>query len=68
MEMTTIAISKEVKNKLNEFGNKGESHSQIVLNLLTSAGERQLQDLLMDERDTISIEDALKKSRKRWSK
>ena len=38
----------------------------IILRLLKSAKERQLHDLLMDETDTISIDVALDKAKKRW--
>ena len=67
MENTTIAISNEIKEQIKEFGNKGETYSQILAKLLASAKKRQLQDLLMGEEDTISIDEAIKNSRKRWS-
>jgi len=31
MEMTTIAITKDIKDKINEFGNKGETYSDILV-------------------------------------
>jgi len=68
MEMTTIAISKEIKNKISEFGNKGESYSKILLKLYQSARERQLYDLLFDESNTVSVEDALEEAKKKWQK
>ena len=68
METTTIAISKEVKEEIMEFGNKGETYSDIIRKLIKSARERQLHDLLMDEKDSISIDEALAKAKKRWSK
>ena len=51
-----------------EFGNKGETYSDIILNLLESAKKRQLQDLLMDEKDTLTIDEALSNAKKRWLK
>jgi len=68
MENTTIAIRKDIKDKIMEFGNKGDTYSDIILRLLESAKERQLQDLLMDENDTISIEEALTHAKKQWQK
>jgi len=65
---TTIAIPKEVKERLGEFGMKGESYSEIVLRLLKSAEERQLRDILMDDEETIPIGKALSKAKKRWQK
>jgi hypothetical protein len=66
MENTTIAIPVELKEQIQEFGFKGEKYSEIILRLLKSAKERQLHDLLMDETDTISIDVALDKAKKRW--
>ena len=68
MENTTIAVSKEVKEQIMEFGNKGETYSDIIKRLIESAKKRQLHDLLMNEEDTISIEEAISNSKKRWQK
>lgn len=65
---TTIAISKEVKEDLQEFGQKGETYSTVIERLIKSAKERQLQELLMDEKDTIPIEVALARAKKKWQK
>jgi len=66
METTTIAITKNVRDSLAEFGNKGETFTEVISRLVKSARERQLNDLLMDEEDTISIDEALSNSKKRW--
>jgi len=68
MENTTIAISNEIKAKINQFGTKGETYSEILERVLESARKRQLHDLLMDEKDTVPIEDAISNSKKRWRK
>ena len=65
---TTISISREIQEKIQEFGNKGDTYSDILLRLYNSAKERQLQDILMDEKDTLSVELALKKAKTKWSK
>ena len=64
MENTTIAISNEIKDKIKEFGNKGETYSEIIARLLESARKRQLQDLLMNEENTVSIDEAIGNSKK----
>ena len=66
MENTTIAITRDVKERIIELGNKGETYSEILKRLLKSARERQLHDLLMNEEGTISIEDARKELNKKW--
>ena len=66
MEKTTIAIAKDVKERMNEFGYKGETYSNIIARLIESAKQRQLHDLLMSEEGTIPIEEALANAKKQW--
>jgi len=65
---TTIAISREVRDQIKELGQKGEKYDEILARLLKSAKERQLQELLMDEKGTVPIGIALDKARKRWQR
>ncbi len=58
---TTIAISTDIRDQIKEFGNKGETYDQIIGRLLRSAQQRQLQDLLMDTSNCLTIEQARKK-------
>ena len=55
---TTIAISVEIRDQLKEFGTKGETYEEVIARLLQSAKERQVRDLLMDEKDTITLKEA----------
>jgi predicted CopG family antitoxin len=68
METTTIAISSQIRDEIKEFGIKGETYSEIIARILESARKRQLHDLLMDEKDTLSIDEAISNSKKRWQK
>ena len=68
MENTTIAIPKNLKEEIQEFGSKGEKYSEIIERLIKSAKERQLQDLLMDEEGFITIEEAMAEAEKKWPK
>ena len=68
MKNTTIAISEEVKEGIVEFGNKGETYSEILKRILKSARERQLHDLLMSEEGTVPVENALENAKKKWKK
>ncbi len=68
MENTTIAITRSIQEKINEFGNKGETYSEIIARLIDSAKKRQLYDLLMNEENTVSIEEAITNSKNRWQK
>ena len=66
MENTTIAIPKNLKEQMQEFGSKGETYSEIISRLIKSAKERQLHDLLMNEEGTISIDEGRKELNKKW--
>jgi len=59
MDMTTIAIGRDVKNQILEFGSMGENYSDVILRLLKSANERLFHDFIMNQ-DSIPIEDVLK--------
>lgn len=63
---TTISISKEIREKIKEFGSKGDSYTDILKKLYESAKARQLQDLLMNEDNCEPIEDAIFRARKKW--
>jgi predicted CopG family antitoxin len=63
---TTIAISQEVRDQIKEFGNKGETYDDILTKLLSSAKERQLQELLMDSSNAVTAKDALTRAKKKW--
>lgn len=58
-EITTIEIPMKLKKNLQQYGLGGESYSEIIERLLKSAHERLINDLLMDEKDCVSIEEAL---------
>ncbi len=68
MGMTTIALPKELKDKISEFGNKGETFSNILLKLIKSAEQRLLHDILMSKDGCVTIEEAIEEAEKRWPK
>ena len=65
---TTIAISTNTRDQLQEFGNKGETYEEILKKLIESAKQRQLQELLFDESDSVTVRDALERAKNRWQK
>jgi hypothetical protein len=65
---TTIAISEGIRDRIKEFGMKGETYDEILTRLLNSAEERMLQDLLMSEKGCITIDEALARAKKKWQK
>lgn len=65
--MTTISISTELRDKIKEFGQKGDSYDTILNKWYESAVKTQLSNILFDESDSISIEEALNNSKNKWS-
>jgi hypothetical protein len=60
MSATTIAISKETKTKLDEFGLKGDTYDLIINKLYESANERLLNDILFNKEDSLTLTEAKK--------
>jgi predicted CopG family antitoxin len=65
---TTIAIRRDLKERIMEFASKKESYSDVIERLLKSAEQRLLHDILLNEENTISAKEALEKAKKRWRK
>ena len=65
---TTISISKETKEQIIEFGDKGETYDDILTRILTNVKERQLQYIFMNEKDTVTVKDALNRAKQKWLK
>jgi hypothetical protein len=61
---TTIAVSTNIRDQIKEFGSKGETYDEILARILRVAKERQLQALLMDTSDSITIQEARARLRK----
>jgi len=68
MDITTIQLSKEMKDKISSFGLKGESYDAILKRIYSFAVKEQLRDFLMSNEGFISIEDAIKEADKKWPK
>jgi len=68
MEHTTIAIKKDLKEKIKEFATKKESYSDVIERLLKSAEQRLLHDVLMSREGCVTIEEAIAEAEKKWPK
>ena len=66
MEITTIQLSKEMKDKLSSFGTKNESYEEILKRIYSLAIKEQLREFLLSSEGTISIEEARKELNKKW--
>lgn len=68
MEITTIQLSKEMKEKIDSFGTKGESYEEILRRIYSMAVKEQLREFLMSEEGFIPIEEAIQEAEKKWPK
>lgn len=68
MEITTIQLSKETRDKISSFGIKGESYEEILKRIYSLAVKEQLREFLFSSENTISIEKARKELDKQWPK
>jgi len=68
MEITTIQLSKETKEKLSSFGMKGESYDTILQRIYSFAVKEQLRNFLMSNEGCVPIEEAIKEVNKKWPK
>ena len=66
MEITTIQLSKETKNKISSFGVKGESYDEIIKWIYSLAVKEQLREFLMSDEGYVPIEEAIKEADKKW--
>tara|TARA_Y100000310_G_scaffold344454_1_gene457298 strand:+ start:3463 stop:3675 length:213 start_codon:yes stop_codon:yes gene_type:complete len=66
MNITTIQLSKETKDKISSFGVKGESYDEILKRIYSLAVKEQLKRFLMSDEGYISIEEARKELDKKW--
>jgi len=66
MDITTIQLSKETKDKISSFGVKGESYDKILNRIYSLAVKEQLKSFLMSDEGFIPIEDAIKEADKKW--
>ncbi|HLC31260.1 MAG TPA: hypothetical protein VJK51_01195 [Candidatus Nanoarchaeia archaeon] len=66
MEISTIQLSKETKEKLSSFGVKGESYDTILMRIYALAVKEQLRQFLLSSKNSISLEEARKELDKKW--
>jgi hypothetical protein len=68
MDITTIQLSKETRDKICSFGMKGESYDEILKRIYSLAVKEQLRNFLMSNEGFIPIEEAIKEADKKWPK
>lgn len=64
---TTIQISKETRDLISSFGTKKDTYEDIIKHMYELAVKEQLREFLMSSENTITLEDARKRHKKKWS-
>ena len=65
---TTISITSEMKEKLRSLGRAGETYDEIIRRMYEVSVGQMMRSYLYDTSDSVTIDEALKEARKRWSK
>ena len=55
MDITTIQLSKETRDKISSFGVKGESYDDILKRIYRLAVKEQLKEFLMSDEGFIGL-------------
>ena len=66
MEITTIQLTKETKEKISSFGTKGESYDKILKRIYDLAVKEQLREFLMSDKGYIPVKEALQRAKAKW--
>jgi len=65
---TTISITTEMREKLRNLGRAGESYDEIIRRMYDASIAQMLRSYLYDTSDSVTIDEALKEAKERWSK
>ncbi len=65
---TTIQLSEETKNMISTFGTKRDTFDSILIKIYHLAVKEQLRELLLSSENSMSIDEAIKRARKKWQK
>ncbi|MDP3917140.1 MAG: hypothetical protein Q8Q42_02525 [Nanoarchaeota archaeon] len=64
--ITTIQLSKELKDKIASFGSKNETYEQILERVYAMAVRTQLREFLMSGENCITVKEALKRAEAKY--
>lgn len=66
--MTTIQLSNETKELIGSFGSKEDTYENIIKRMYKMAVKEQLREFLMSSKNSIPIDEAIKRAKKEWQK
>ena len=62
---TTISISTDLRDEINQFGHKGETYNDILTRFMTVVKEEQIRKFLLDPSDCLTA-DEFRKEIDKW--
>ena len=65
---STIQITRETKQLIGSFGTKEDSYEAIIKKMYKLALKEQLREFLLSSANTIPIDEAIARARKKWQK
>ena len=65
---STIQITRETKQLISSFGTKEDSYEAIIRRMYKLAQKEQLREFLLSSENTIPIDEAIVRARKKWQK
>ncbi|MBI4980098.1 hypothetical protein HZC30_00905 [Candidatus Woesearchaeota archaeon] len=63
---STIQLSVETKQLISTFGSKEDTYEDIIKRMYDLATKEQLRQFLLSSEDTISIDEAIRRTKKKW--
>lgn len=68
MAQTTIQLSAETKDLISTFGTKNDTYEDILKHMYALAVKEQLREFLLSSEDTIPIDEAIARAKKKWQR
>ena len=65
---STISISNEMKDNLKNLGRAGESYEDVIKRMYELTKKQILLHYLYDDKECISIDEAIKEAKEKWQK
>ena len=65
---TTIQVSEETKSLIGTFGTKEDTYEEIIKRMYQLAVKEQLREFLLSTENSVPIDEAIARAKKRWQK
>ena len=63
---TTIQVSEAIKRLIGTFGTKEDTYETILVRMYDLAVKEQLREFLLSSENTITLDTAIERARKKW--